>query len=96
MEEEKQKVIEALRRVIDPELFLSVYDLGLIYDIQIDEEEGIHIVMTLTTPLCPFADIIVQDVETELLLLEMGPVSISLTFDPPWELTEERRLLFGI
>jgi len=93
---QKQKVIEALGRVIDPELSISVYDLGLIYDIQIDEEEGIHIVMTLTTPLCPFADIIVQDVETELLLLEMGPVSISLTFDPQWELTEERRLLFGI
>jgi metal-sulfur cluster biosynthetic enzyme len=93
---QKQKVIEALGRVIDPELSISVYDLGLIYDIQIDEQEGIHILMTLTTPLCPFADIIVQDVETELLLLEMGPVSISLTFDPQWELTEERRLLFGI
>jgi metal-sulfur cluster biosynthetic enzyme len=95
MEDKKQKVIEALGRVIDPELFISVYDLGLIYDIEI-KEEGIYILMTLTTPLCPFADIIVQDVETELLLLEMGEVFISLTFDPPWELTEERRLLFGI
>ncbi len=63
----KNVAVEALKEIIDPELAINIYDLGLVRNISI-EDDGINILMTLTTPLCPFADIIMQDVETGLLL----------------------------
>ena len=94
----KEKLFETLREVIDPELGIDIVTLGLIRDIVIKEEESesaAHILMTLTTPLCPFADVLVQDVETQAELLMLKPI-VSLTFDPPWEPSEDVKLLLGL
>ena len=59
----EQEVVEQIRTVFDPEIPVNVYDLGLIYDIQIDDEKNVHLVMTLTSPMCPVAGILPGEVE---------------------------------
>jgi len=91
----ERDIIEKLREVKDPELGIDIYTLGLIYKITIDKE-GIEVLMTLTTPLCPFGDEIVQDVEKKLAELNTGDIRVELTFDPPWEPSEKLRAILGV
>lgn len=98
----KEEVERALREIIDPELAVNIVSLGLIRDIYFGEEivpgeyEHITVLMTLTSPLCPFADVLIADVCDTVTLLGMGEGKVELTFDPPWEASEEIRLLFGL
>ncbi len=82
----KQEIIEALKNVYDPEIPVSVVDLGLIYDIEVDEDNGtVSVKMTLTTPGCPMASFIMNDVEMVIRELEgVKDVKVELTYDPPW------------
>ncbi len=95
----KDKIIEALKRVYDPELAVNVYDLGLIYDITITPQKKAHILMTLTTPFCPFADFFPIEVETAVREIpEITDVTTEITFDPPWEqdmMSDEAKLELG-
>jgi len=91
----KEKVIEKLKEVKDPELNIDIYTLGLIYDIQIDEE-GVAILMTLTTPFCPYGNEIVESVEEKLKELNALSVRVDITFDPPWEASRELRDMLGL
>ena len=91
----KKDVIEKLREVKDPELGIDIYTLGLIYKITINEE-GIEVIMTLTTPLCPFANELVIAVEEKLTELSSEDVRVEFTFDPPWEPSEELRIMLGV
>ena len=94
----KEQVIEKLKLVEDPELHLDIWTLGMIYDISI-KEDGVDILMTLTSALCPFADKLVENAEKkvgELYEGKEGMVRIELTFDPPWEANEELRMILGI
>jgi len=88
----RDRVTKALRSVYDPELPVNLYDLGLIYTLEVDESAApasVRIVMTLTAPNCPVADQIPRDVERAVRAVEgVGEVSVTLTFDPPW--TSER------
>jgi len=77
---------EALKTVLDPELFISIVDLGLVYDISVTEAGMASISMTLTTIGCPLFDTIQSDIREKVLAIPgITDVSIELTFDPPWE-----------
>jgi len=97
-EELKKKVIEVLKNVYDPEIPISVWDLGLIYDVRVNREGTVNIKMTLTAPGCPIANMIVYYVKEAIRSLEgVKDVNIELTFDPPWDptkMTEEGRRKF--
>lgn len=93
----EQDIIEKLKQVKDPEIKIDIWTLGLIYKITL-EEDGVEILMTLTTPFCPFADDLIAEVEKKVgeLGYEEGEVRVELTFDPAWEPSDEVRMLLGI
>ncbi len=96
MKEIKEKdVIEKLKEVKDPELGIDIYTLGLIYKIIIDNE-GVEVLMTLTTPLCPFANELIIEVEEKLAELTTEGIRVEITFDPQWEPSEELRIMLGV
>ena len=81
----KQKVISVLKLVYDPEIPVDIYNLGLIYEIKIDDERNVDLTMTLTAPNCPVADNIVQEIYNKISEIEeVKDVNINLVFDPPW------------
>lgn len=90
----QEQIIEAIKTVIDPEIHADVYTLGLIYHIAIGED-GIDILMTLTTPFCPYGDEIVRNVEKALKKFGVE-VRVDLTFEPEWKPSEETRLALGL
>lgn len=85
-EEIKQNAVKALRQVYDPEISVNVYDLGLIYDIGVDEDNKVTVTMTLTAPNCPMADQIVEDAYDAILDVPgVSDAAIKIVFDPPWD-----------
>ncbi len=92
-------IIERLKDVYDPEIPVNIYDLGLIYNVDIDENNQANIIMTLTSPGCPVADMLVDDVRQAALSVDtVETADIDLTFDPPWDksmMSEEARLELG-
>lgn len=95
----EEKIVNRLKTVFDPEIPVNVYDLGLIYNIDVKENNEVDIEMTLTTPHCPAADFILEDVKQKVESIEgIGPVNISLTFEPVWNkdmMSEEALLELG-
>jgi metal-sulfur cluster biosynthetic enzyme len=96
----RDKALEALKNVFDPEIGINIVDLGLIYDIEfLEDDKQIQLQMTLTTEFCPMGEAIVDD--TTSALSEAFPgffVNVDLTFDPPWSyelLSDEGRKLLG-
>lgn len=96
----REDIISALRAVQDPELFLSVYDLGLIYELNQSENGDVEIVMSLTSPTCPIAGEMPAMVANAVASVPgTGIVTVELTFDPPWttdRLSDEIKILMGI
>ena len=91
MEEERrileEKIIEALKQVYDPEIPVNVYDLGLIYDLRLNEDLTVYIQMTLTAPNCPIAEDMPGMVRTEIMKVEgVKDVVVDIVFDPPWDI----------
>ncbi|MCI7515332.1 MAG: iron-sulfur cluster assembly protein [Bacteroidales bacterium] len=100
MESLERNIIIALRQVYDPEIPVNIYDLGLIYEIKVDEDHNVFIQMTLTAPNCPMADYVVQQVK-EAIEDVPGVVSatIELVFDPVWDksrMSEEALVELGL
>jgi FeS assembly SUF system protein len=95
----EEKIIAQLRKIYDPELPVNIYDLGLIYDIQINGRHA-DVVMTLTSPNCPVAGSMPGQVECAIKALdEIDDVCVELTWDPPWnsdKLTDEVKLTLGL
>jgi len=93
------RIVEVLKTVYDPEIPVNVYDLGLIYDVCMDDNNSATITMTLTAPNCPLADFIVNSVKESVETVEdVTSVSINLVFDPPWSkdmMSEEALLELG-
>ncbi len=93
------KIVEALKKVYDPEIPVNVYDLGLIYKIDYTDAKEANIDMTLTAPNCPVVDVLIMDVENAVgALEEVEKVNINLVFEPPWDksmLSEEAKLELG-
>lgn len=99
MDIESDIVVE-LRTVFDPEVPVNVYDLGLIYDVDVQDDGKVDITMTLTAPNCPVADDVVQEVKTAVGSVEgVTGVEVKLVFDPPWDqsrMSEEAKLDLGL
>ncbi len=97
----KKKILEKLELVIDPEINISIVDLGLIYEVEIKKNNSVKILMTLTTIGCPLVSVIEKEIKSklsELGILEDN-ITVELTFDPPWSLekmTPKARALLGI
>ena len=91
-------IINNLKEVYDPEIPVNIYDLGLIYNVDVDEENA-NILMTLTAPGCPVIDVLIDDVTNAAKAVEgIENVNVELTFDPPWDksmMSEEARLELG-
>lgn len=96
----QDKIVVMLRTVYDPEIPVNIYDLGMIYDVDVDEENNVAIEMTFTSPSCPAADYILMDVQLKIESIpEVNEVDINLTFEPPWDqsmMTEEALLELGM
>ena len=96
----EEKIVKMLRTVYDPEIPVNVYDLGLIYSIEVDDEKNVHIEMTLTAPNCPAADFIIEDVRMKVESIDdVKSVDIQLVFEPEWDkdmMSEEAKLELGL
>jgi metal-sulfur cluster biosynthetic enzyme len=98
IEETKEKIIENLKQVYDPEISINVYDLGLIYDIKVGEGYC-DITMTLTSAFCPAADYIIEDVKGAAMSAGVSLVNVDVVFDPPWgpeSMSEDAKLLLDM
>ena len=94
------EIVNQLRNIHDPEIPVNIYDLGLIYDIEIDEEDRVRITMTLTAPNCPVADSLLLEVKEKVETVEgVRGAEVNLVFDPPWDpsmLSDEAKLELGM
>lgn len=99
-EELKEQIIEEIKQVYDPEIPVDIYSLGLIYDVDIDENHKVAVTMTLTAPNCPAAVILPSQVNTRISnMKDVRGVDVNVTFDPPWtpdRMTEEAKLILNI
>ena len=95
----EEKIVQMLRTVYDPEIPVNVYDLGLIYNIDVDDDKNVSIEMTLTAPNCPAADFIIEDIRIKIESIEeVKSVDIKLVFEPEWDkdmMSEEAKLELG-
>ncbi len=81
----ESKIVDMLKTIFDPEIPVNIYDLGLIYEIKVDENKKAYIKMTLTSPNCPIAETMPTEVRDTIKSIEgISDVEIDLTFDPPW------------
>jgi len=95
-----EKVVGVLCTIFDPEIPVDIYQLGLIYDVQVSTERDVHILMTLTSPNCPVAESLPQEVKEKTRALDtVKDVEVEITFDPPWDkdmMSEEAKLELGM
>jgi len=95
----EQNIRLALKQVYDPEIPVNVYDLGLIYDLKVDDSGKVFIKMTLTAPNCPIMDDLLQDIHDAVMdVPSVTDVAIELVFDPPWDksrMSQEAQLELG-
>lgn len=93
-------VVEKICEIYDPEIPVNIYELGLIYDIQVSEECDVEIEMTLTSPNCPVAETLPVEVEEKVKVLEdVKNVKVNITFEPAWDkdmMSEEAKLELGM
>jgi len=96
----QDQIVTLLRTVYDPEIPVNIYDLGMVYDVDVDENNNVTIEMTFTSPACPASDFILSDVQMKIESIpEVNHVDINLTFDPPWDqsmMNDEARLELGM
>ena len=94
-----EKIVKELKSIFDPEIPVDIYELGLIYDVFLNEDNEVKILMTLTTPNCPVAETLPQEVEEKIKSIdEVKTAEVEITFDPPWTkdlMSEEAKLELG-
>ncbi len=95
-----EKIVRVLKTIYDPEIPVDIYELGLIYDVFINEDYDAKILMTLTSPNCPVAESLPIEIEEKVKSLdELKDVEVEITFDPPWTqelMSEEAKLELGL
>jgi FeS assembly SUF system protein len=95
----ENKVIEVLKTIYDPEIPVDVFELGLIYEVRIDEDRNVEIEMTLTSPNCPVAESMPKEVEDKVASIDgVTSAKVNIVFDPPWDkdmMSEEAKLELG-
>ncbi len=86
MENLKNKVIEEIKKIYDPEIPVNIYELGLIYKLEVDEKNKVNINMTLTSPNCPVAESLPKQVKENIMKVEgVSEVILNLVWEPPWD-----------
>lgn len=94
------KIVRVLKTIYDPEIPVDIYELGLIYDVFVNEDYDVKILMTLTTPNCPVAETLPLEVEEKVKSInEVKDAMVEITFDPPWSqdlMSEEAKLELGM
>lgn len=99
LEQKHPDIVEKLKAVYDPEIPLDIFSLGLIYDVQVNEDNSCDVAMTLTAPACPVAEQMPRWVEEAVEKAGYSPVKVKLTFDPPWQkdfISEDGRLILNL
>lgn len=100
MNELGEKIVRVLKTIFDPEIPVDIYELGLIYDVFVNENREVKILMTLTSPNCPVAETLPMEIQEKVASIDMvKDVEIELTFDPPWSkdlMSEEAKLELGM
>jgi FeS assembly SUF system protein len=95
-----EKIVRVLKTIYDPEIPVDIYELGLIYDVFVNEDYDVKILMTLTTPNCPVAETLPLEVEEKVKSLnDVKDAEVEITFDPPWSqelMSEEAKLELGM
>ncbi len=82
----KEKIINEIKKIYDPEIPVNIYELGLIYDIKVEKNNNVKVKMTLTTPNCPVAESLPKEVEDSIMKVEgIKEVDLQLVWDPPWD-----------
>ena len=94
------EIVKVLKSIFDPEIPVDIYELGLIYDVFVNEDNDVKIVMTLTSPNCPVAESLPQEVKEKVSSINLvNEVEIEMTFEPPWSkdlMSEEAKLELGL
>ncbi|NJB71601.1 FeS assembly SUF system protein [Saonia flava] len=95
-----EKIVNVLKTIYDPEIPVDIYELGLIYDVFVNEDNDVKILMTLTSPNCPVAESLPAEVEEKVKSIdEIKDAEVEITFDPPWTqdlMSEEAKLELGM
>ena len=82
----RDQVVEVLQTIYDPEIPVNIYELGLIYEVNVDDDANVHVLMTLTSPMCPVAESLPPEVEEKVARVErVTKATVEVTWDPPWE-----------
>jgi FeS assembly SUF system protein len=96
----RDQVIEVLRTVYDPEIPVNIHEMGLVYEVTIDDDANVHILMTLTSPMCPVAESLPPEVEEKVAGIEgVAKATVEITWDPPWDpemMSEAAKLELGM
>ncbi len=95
-----EKIVKVLKTIYDPEIPVDIYELGLIYDVFVNQDHEVKILMTLTSPNCPVAETLPVEVEEKVRSLDVvKDAEVEITFDPPWNqdlMSEEAKLELGL
>jgi len=95
-----EKIVKVIKTIFDPEIPVDIYELGLIYDVFVNEDREVKILMTLTTPNCPVAETLPREVEEKVKSIKMvADAEVEITFEPPWSqdlMSEEAKLELGM
>jgi FeS assembly SUF system protein len=96
----RQRIVDALRTIYDPEIPVNIYEIGLVYEVAVDADGAAHIVMTLTSPTCPVAESLPPEVERTVAAVEgVSSAKVEITWDPPWDpemMSEAAKLELGM
>ena len=100
MDNLKEKIIEEVKKIYDPEIPVNIYALGLIYDVQVSEDCDVKIIMTLTSPNCPVAESLPIEIEEKVKVIsDVKKVTVEIVFEPTWTkemMSEEAKLELGM
>ncbi|HIG92924.1 TPA: metal-sulfur cluster assembly factor [Candidatus Woesearchaeota archaeon] len=91
----KEELIEIFKNYMDPELFVDVWTLGLIYDVQIEQNE-VKIKLTFTSPMCPYGPQMVDELKEQIKAKGAAKVDVEVVFEPPWQPSEELKEMLGM
>jgi FeS assembly SUF system protein len=95
----KDQVVEVLKGIYDPEIPVNIYEIGLIYEVNIDDDANVHVLMTLTSPMCPVAESLPPEVEAKVAAVDgVTSAKVEVTWDPPWDpemMSEAAKLELG-
>jgi len=96
----RDRVINVLENVYDPEIPVNIYEMGLVYEVTVDDDANVHILMTLTSPMCPVAESLPPEVEEKVSAIEgVAKATVEITWDPPWDpemMSEAAKLELGM